>query len=271
MRILVACCVLVAGVQLSDASTCSLASPSEAVEYWRITNPVSDSVRCDWYHGVPDCHWSGWLWKGPAATSASAGKLPFVLLVPGSGQTKGRSAYCEIVNTLVAKGFVVFMPFMRGVDDISIGGTGHGFKNTGVYISIIATGAGLSPQPAVTVDLSGAVMSWPYSARWETVLDSYASTVKNPIYFQQVLNESSANPYSIESTTSPFRKASTTTVGAQMSVFASIAPDSDTQASCTALGTPQYQCVHNAFVGDHGSVLHWIGTALELMGRHGVK
>jgi hypothetical protein len=335
MRILVACCVLVAGLQVADASPCTLAYPSEAIEYWHPKVPPNDAFHCDAMKpGTWDCHWSGWLFKS-AATTPSTGNLPFVMLVHGSGQQKNRIAYCEIVNTLVAKGFIVFMPFMRGVDDISVTGLGRGFTNTGLYIedyaaqgsgtavqntldmmelqaseelryalstvvvlksgdgtkplvdptrialwghsygastALIATGAGLSPQPAATISLSGAVMSWPGDATWKTVLDSYANTAKNPIYYQQVLNESSAFPYSTDSTMSPFLKTSYTTMDAQMSVFTPITPDPDTQAACNASGTtPQYQCVHNAFVMDHDSVLHWIGTALDFMGRHGVK
>jgi hypothetical protein len=56
-----------------------------------------------------------------------------------------------------------------------------------------------------------------------------------------------------------------------MNVFASIAPDADTQTSCNTQGYPQYQCVHIAFTSDHGSVGHWIGSAIEFMSRHGVK
>ena len=319
---------LTATTKIANASSCSLAYPADAIEYWSKTNPVANSTRCDWSGSTPSCHWYGWLWKGPAATSASTGNLPLVIYVHGSGQTKSRSSICEIVNYLVPKGYAVFMPYMRGVDDTSSNGTGHGFHNTGKYIEDyagsntlntlsymeweaedevqfaldkvtslmsgdgtkklinpnkialwghsyggavvnIATGNGLSPQPAVTIDLSGAVMSWGSSSYWETYMDSYASTAKNPIYYQQTLNESPS--FSIESTSSPFRQANGTGLGAEMAVFASIAPDSDTQTSCNAQGYPQYQCNHIAFVGDHDSVMHWIGTALDFMTRHGVK
>jgi pimeloyl-ACP methyl ester carboxylesterase len=323
---------------VANASPCTLAYPADAIEYWTKTNPVANSTRCDWNGSTPSCHWYGWLWKGPAANSPSTGNLPLVIYIHGSGQAKGRSSICEIVNYLVPKGYAVFMPYMRGVDDTSSNGTGAGFKNTGVYIEDyaaqggasgnqlvlntlsymeweaadevqfaldkvtalnsgdgskklinpnkialwghsyggavvnIATGTTLSPQPAATIDIGGAVMSWPNNSNWELVLDSYASQAKNAIYFQQVLNESSASPYSIESTSSPFRQATAAGgAGAEMAVFGSIAPDADTQANCNANGTPQYQCVHNAFIQDHNSVTHWIGTAVEFMSRHGVK
>src|SRR5262245_30290054 len=121
----------------ADASSCTLAYPADAIEYWSKTNPVANSTRCDWSgpnNQTPSCHWYGWLWKGPAAPPASTGNLPLVVYVHGSGQTKGRSSICEIVNYLVPKGYAVFMPYMRGVDDTSSNGTGHGFHNTGKYI-----------------------------------------------------------------------------------------------------------------------------------------
>ena len=56
--------------------------------------------------------------------------------------------------------------------------------------------------------------------------------------------------------------------GAEMAIFARIAPDADTQVSCNAKG---YGAAHCAFMTDHDSVGHWIGTAIEFMARHGVR
>jgi len=319
----------------ADASSCTLAHSATAIEYWTKTNPVADSTRCDWTNGNPSCHWYGWLWKGPAENSNSAGKLPLVLYIHGSGQTKGRSSICEIVNTLVPLGYAVFMPYMRGVDDTSTSGTGHGFKNTGKYIEDyaaaggatgdqkvlntlsymewmaqdegqfaldkimtlksgdgtkplvdstkialwghsyggavvnIATGTGLSPQPAATINLSGAVMSWGGSPYWSIYMMSYAGTAKNAIYFQQNLNESPSK--SIDSTLIPFKAADAASVVTEMRVFQSINPDADTQVTCDTNGYPDYQCNHVSFNGDSKFVKRWIPSAIEFMSRQGVK
>jgi hypothetical protein len=142
---------------------------------------------------------------------------------------------------------------------------GHSY---GGAVSVIATGAGLSPQPAATIDLSGAVLSWASSAFWPTIIDSYATSHKNPLYLQQVSNESPTNTK--DSTLLPFEAADGTGGGAEMAIFARIAPDTDTQASCNTQGYSTAHCAHVAFLTDHDSVGHWIGTAIEFMSRHGV-
>ena len=322
----------------ADASSCTLAYPADAIEYWTKANPVANSDRCDWHNGTPSCHWYGWLWKS-AASTPSTGNLPAVVFVHGSGTAISRGQLCEVVNKLVPLGYVVFMPYMRGVDDISSAGTNHGFHNTGVYIEdhvtqdvgpnptsdqaaistlgymedeagaevafafsklaalrsgdnskalvdstrialwghsyggavvTIATGAGLSPQPAATDVLSGAVLSWAGSIFWSIYMTSYAGSLKNPMYFQQVTNESPTGTK--DSTIMPFDAAngSATGFGAQMAIFAGIAPDSDTQSGCNAQGYSAAHCAHVAFMTDHGSVGHWIGSAIDFMSRHGV-
>ncbi|HEU4727986.1 MAG TPA: hypothetical protein VFT22_08865 [Kofleriaceae bacterium] len=322
--------------QLAAASSCTLAYPADAIEYWTNASPVANSSRCDWHNGTPSCHWYGWLWKS-AATTASTGNLPAVVFIHGSGQTISRGQLCEVVNRLVPLGYVVFMPYMRGVDDVSAAGTNHGFHNTGIYIedhvaqdvgpsptadqtalstlgfmedeagaevqiamsklaalrsgdnsrplvnsarialwghsyggavSVIATGAGLSPQPAATVDLSGGVLSWASSVFWPITLTSYAASHKDPLYAQQVSNES---PTGIkDSTELVFDAADGGGGAAEMAVFASISPDADTQSFCNAQGYSAAHCAHVAFMTDHDAVGHWIGTAIEFMSRHGV-
>jgi dienelactone hydrolase len=74
-----------------------------------------------------------WLWK-QAAKKPSKGNLPLVILVHGSGETHNRSYFCEQVNRLVKKGYVVFMPYMRGVTDTSTADTEGGWRSTGTYI-----------------------------------------------------------------------------------------------------------------------------------------
>src|ERR1043165_8304039 len=119
---------------LADASSCTLAYPADAIEYWTKANPVANSDRCEWQNGTPSCHWYGWLWKSAAAT-ASSGNLPAVVFIHGSGTSVSRGQLCEVVNKLVPLGYVVFMPYMRGVDDSSSANTNHSFHNTGVYIA----------------------------------------------------------------------------------------------------------------------------------------
>jgi len=112
-------------------------------------------------------------------------------------------------------------------------------------------------------------MSWGGNANWATILTSYAGTAKNAIYFQQTLNESPSK--SIESTRELFEAADATSVITEMRVFQSVAPDADTQATCTANGYPWYQCNHLAFNGEQRFVNRWIPSAIEFMARQGVK
>jgi hypothetical protein len=113
---------------------CTITYPSSVMQYWpNASTPVisSDNPRCDWDGVHLGCHLSGWLFK---PTSTGAGRLPAVIYVGASVRNQSRHDVCEIVNRLVGKGYVVFVPYLRGIDDVTPNTTGAGFHNTGKYI-----------------------------------------------------------------------------------------------------------------------------------------
>jgi dienelactone hydrolase len=147
------------GADAATASTlCTLSSDRtpQPIVYWSTTTPDPNDPRCTWTNGDAACMLSGWLWK-QAATSASVGNLPLVVVIHGSGAKQSSMYFCEQVKRLVDAGYVVFMPYMRGVGDV--GGTpGGSWTNTGTYLQDWVDGQ--SPAtPAKSVDLTFEAMT----------------------------------------------------------------------------------------------------------------
>jgi acetyl esterase/lipase len=118
------------------AADCVLDNAPTKITYWHTSSPSAGDWRCDWNPAGPSCHLAGWLIEPKAAKDPAAGDLPAVMFLHGSGTRHGTSYVCEMSNYLTRRGYVVFMPIMRGVDDTSPAAyTGHGFHNTGIYVS----------------------------------------------------------------------------------------------------------------------------------------
>jgi pimeloyl-ACP methyl ester carboxylesterase len=124
----------------------------QPIVYWSITNPPANDPRCTWTNGSPACKWTGWLWR-QAASTPSAGNLPLVVVVHGSGTTQSSIYFCEQVKRLVDGGYVVFMPYMRGVGDNG-SSAGGGWTNTGTYLQDWVDDRSPPPTPAKGVDLA---------------------------------------------------------------------------------------------------------------------
>jgi dienelactone hydrolase len=99
------------------------------VEYWKPSLVVNGDERCT----REKCSLSGWLFK-----HSDQPMQPAVVFVHGSGSKKDVTGNCEMISYYLANGYVVYMPYMRGVGDSSPSCSGvlpgAGFKNTGVYI-----------------------------------------------------------------------------------------------------------------------------------------
>ncbi len=103
---------------------------TEVITYW---NPPaghdSRDERCDF--ATDKCELQGWLIK-----PATGNNLPAIILMHGSGDlgndTQSIEEFCDITNFFVNSGYVVFMPFRRGVVDVSSTEyAGAGFANSG--------------------------------------------------------------------------------------------------------------------------------------------
>ncbi|HEU0031053.1 MAG TPA: hypothetical protein VFQ53_10510 [Kofleriaceae bacterium] len=126
--------------QPSTASACTMPSNARVHVYWTTARPTSGDDRCTvQIDGTLACHLSGWLITPTLSTGSN---LPALVYVHGSGKAKSTSSTCELVSYYTSRGYVVWMPYMRGVGDKTGGVTpslqnsnlSAGFQNTGAYI-----------------------------------------------------------------------------------------------------------------------------------------
>jgi hypothetical protein len=159
-------------------------------------------------------------------------------------------------------------PFSAGpplINRDKIALTGHSFGGATV---LLAASMQLNPEPAVTVDLSGGVLSW--NDHWSDVLKDAAGRHKMPIFFLQTANESHPGA-GIKPTEIPFGAANSNGIGvAQMAVFSSFEiPAGYQKKACKSV--PDYHCAHLFFVHDHTQVMRWIPNVHEFMLQNGVE
>jgi len=144
---------------------------------------------------------------------------------------------------------------VKQVDPARIALTGHSF---GGSLVIFAAAANLSPRPAATVDLSGAVLSWGGSPAWKTAYQAEAALHQMPIRFQQTVNESSAL-IKTDPTTVPFMAANGSGTGeAEMAIYSEVP------------GAINNQDAHIKFLLNPTQVERWMPAVLAFIQRHGV-
>lgn len=290
------------------------------VRYWHSAKPANkDDDRCS----PGSCSLSGWLFA-----PSDKPMQPAAVYVLGSGRKKNVAESCQIVSYFVSNGYVVLMPFMRGVEDTSPHCPsvlpGAGFENSGTYIKddddsnllvsmeeqvtdlnaalhtlaalpsrkpglplvdrtkiallghsfggaevLIAAAKVLDPEPAVTVDMSGGVLSW--KASWEKFLLPKAHDHRMPLFIFQAANESPNGGGYIESTVAPFREANGHgRGGVRMTVYSDVqVPDQFRADNCANL--PANQCAHIFFVQDADEVKRWMPDVHHFMSAHGVR
>ncbi|HVV87610.1 MAG TPA: hypothetical protein VHE35_31430 [Kofleriaceae bacterium] len=130
MLAVAALAALAAGTVHTAAASCDVTVSGAVKRYWPASGTTSyaGDPRCD--SNGASCHLSGWLF-----TPSGAGPHPAIIYSTGAGWTQSRFDACEVVNYFVPKGYVVFVPYARGVDDTSGSNPlapGEGFHNTGV-------------------------------------------------------------------------------------------------------------------------------------------
>jgi hypothetical protein len=139
-RIIVSAAALAATFAFSTprADACTLPTTNVTVKkFWpTAADPAqpngADANRCD----GPTCALRGYLFTPPSGGT----NLPAIVYVHGSvdDNVHGAQSSCELVNYFLGEGYVVFMPWTRGVTDTTSWTTppaGAGFSNTGAYIS----------------------------------------------------------------------------------------------------------------------------------------
>jgi len=249
------------------------------------TTSYSGDPRCD--NKGASCHLSGWLYQ-----PSTAGAHPAIVYSTNAARNEARFDACEVVNYFVPKGYVVFVPYPRGVDDISppsASSPGEGFHNTGTNyldfgsgssydqieglfdeaydldyavryvqglstvdahkVAVFGAGAGgtraslaaehiytSTPQPLVTVNLSGAVWDWSGDPQWAIDLDGAAEYHQGAILYQAVANESSTGTYpaTIEQFTYAGQYAGSRP--AKLALYAGFAISSPAQSICNTRG-----------------------------------
>jgi len=115
------------------ADACVVGNVAEVITYFQDSQPFGTTDdRCDF---TGQCRLQGWLIK-----PATGNNLPAIVLLHGSGDLgddkQELGEFCEAENWFVDRGYVVFMPFRRGVRDITPSSRpGAGFQNTGLALA----------------------------------------------------------------------------------------------------------------------------------------
>ena len=127
-----AAAALTAGAARIAAASCDVTVSGSVKQYWPSSGTTSyaGDTRCDNSNGT-SCHLSGWLF-----TPSGSGPHPAIVYSINAGQQASRFDACEVVEYFVPKGYVVYVPYPEGVDDISGHNSlapGEGFHNTGAY------------------------------------------------------------------------------------------------------------------------------------------
>jgi dienelactone hydrolase len=145
---------------------------------------------------------------------------------------------------------------VKPVDPARIALTGHSF---GGSLVVFAAAANLSPRPAATVDLSGAVLSWGGSTAWKTAYQAEAALHQMPIRFQQTSNETSA-AIKTDPTTVPFLAANGSGTGeAEMAVYSAVP------------GVATIHDAHVEFLMSTIQVERWMPAVVAFIQSHGVR
>jgi hypothetical protein len=304
------------------SADCNINVAGAVKKYWPTSGSTSyaGDNRCD--NNGTSCHLSGWLYQ-PSGT----GKHPAIVYTTNAPHEGARFDTCEVVNYFVPKGYVVFVPYARGTDDISPHNAiapGEGFHNTGVNhldfgggssidqlyaleeeeydlqyavqyvqgmstvdatkVAVFGAGAGgtraallaeqpftSTPQPAVTINLSGAVWDWSGDPQWATDLDDAAEYHITPVLYQAVANESSTGTY--PATLDQFTAAGQYSGSrpAKLALYAPFSISSSAQAFCTAKGYNANRCASYTFVTDSAQVGRWIDVVHDYLVQYGVN
>ncbi|HTJ46567.1 MAG TPA: acetylxylan esterase [Kofleriaceae bacterium] len=303
------------------SADCAVNVSGAVKKYWPSSGTTSyaGDPRCD--QNGASCHLSGWLY-----TPSTSGAHPAIVYSTNAPHEGARFDTCEVVNYFVPKGYVVFVPYARGTDDVSnhvASLPGEGFHNTGVnhldagpnsidtlyalwdeeydlqlavqYVqglsSVDATkvavfGAGdggtraallaeeiftSTPQPKVTINLSGAVWVWSSDPQWATDLDGAAEYHQGAVLYQSVGNESSSGDYT--ATISQFTYAGRYSASrpAKLALYAPFTVSTSAQSICTNKGYNTNRCASYTFLTDGGQVPRWIDTVHKFLIQYGVQ
>ena len=160
---------------------------------------------------------------------------------------------------------------LKLIDPSKIALSGHSFGG-----ALVTLASSMWPnadiRPAVTIDMSGGVLSWHSSWIWPDALNSAAGAHQMPIFMFQTTNESPAFVLSadqaIQSTVQPFLHADGHGTGeAEMVVFSKV---KGLEPTCV-MNQGETECAHLQFVQDAVQVNRWAPQVRDFMRRHGVK
>ncbi len=142
---------------------------------------------------------------------------------------------------------------------------GHSYGGATVMVAQAST-SNLTFAPTVTVDLSGAGMSWSPGSGWEDGLNAAADHFRAPIYFQRVVNESPIAP-DIGSALEPYDHVVWGGGSARLAAYSFYTPTNSTMCNDT---TPNWHNVHCTFVMTSDGVSVWKDGVIEFLHDHGM-
>jgi hypothetical protein len=147
------------------------------------------------------------------------------------------------------------------VDPGKIALMGHSYGGARV---VIAAASGLSPGPAVAVDMSGAVLEWANSGWWSFYIGLFAGSHEMPLRIFQAINEGPS-----DATNVPFNAASGSGTGGAEGQIYNPGPDTST-CDLTVEGSLR-ACAHQRFVKLSSQVARWWPDVHSFLVRHGVN
>lgn len=320
-RFLFATILVAAGVHRA-AADCNIAVGATVKQYWPASGTTSwaGDTRCDNVKTGTNCHLSGWLYQ-----PSGSGKHPAIVYSTNAPHQGARFDTCEVVNYFVPKGYVVFVPYARGTDDISPHNAiapGEGFHNTGTNhldtgsgssvdtlyadeeeaydlqiafqyvqamsnvdpakVAVFGHGDGgtraaflaetplMTPNPAVTINLSGAVWSWTSDPQWAADLEPAAEYHITPVLYQAVANESSTGTYPATIDQFTYAGQYSGSRPAKLALYAGFTVSSSAQTICNNRGYNANRCASFTFVTDGDQVARWIDVVHDYLVQYGV-
>ncbi len=201
---------------------------------------------------------------------------PYNPIAPGEGFHNTGVNHLDTGNTLDAdneEAYDLQLAFqyvqaMSNVDasKVAVFGAGDG----GTRAAFLAETPLSTPNPAVTINLSGAVWSWSSDPQWAADLEPAAEYHITPVLYQAVANESSSGTY--DATLGQFTYAGQDSGSrpAKLALYSAYTISSSAQTICNNDGYGANRCASYTFVTDAAQVARWIDVVHDYLVQYGV-
>jgi dienelactone hydrolase len=157
------------------------------------------------------------------------------------------------------------------VDPSKIALAGHSYGGALVLVSLTKT---LAVPPAVTIDMSGGVLSWaggvtpPATTAWQDDLPPAAAQHTMPLYVHMTSTESSSG-HDPADDVFDYADGAATDVEAH-TYSGSVIPSGFSAQKCPPASVGPLKCAHLYFLESQAEAQRWLPPMFAFMARHGV-